>query len=181
MKNILITVLIISSATIVARNGNTATVYQWTDNDGIVHFSDAAPPQDGVTDTREINFGSFENTNPGQETLSIIEQANIMAEWRKQDEVQRLALKQMQLEQQQLVQDIELDRQESMTRIHEYDQGSPHYFVFPQAINYRYQQQWYNRQGHRQFSGPRFHNTPPPSRQYIRQENGNNRGGFASR
>lgn len=181
MKNILFSAFIITAAIIAIRNGNTATVYQWTDNDGIVHFSDAAPTQDGITETREINFDSFENTSPGQQTLSIIEQANIMAEWRKQDEAQRLVLKQMQLEQQRLMQDIELDRQESLNRNPGYYPDQPHYFVFPQVVDYRYRERWYNRPGQQQFSGTRMHKTPPPSRQYTSQENGSTRGGFGPR
>lgn len=181
MKNILITLFVISTLFIAGRNGKATTVYQWTDADGVVHFSDSAPPQDGTTETREINFGSFASTTSDQETLSIIEQANIMAEWNKQAMEQHLALKQMELEQQRLSQEIEFSQQDSLNRSREYDQSRPHYYVFPQAVNYRYREQWYNQPYHQQLYRPHVRKRPPASRSYPGPGQSRTRTGFVTR
>lgn len=177
MKNILITLLVIFSAGITSRNSTATTVYQWTDADGVVHFSDAAPPRDSTTDAREINFGSFESTSPTQDTLSIIEQANLMAEWNRQAMEQHLAREKMELEQQRLTHEIELDRQDTQV----YEQDRPHYYVFPQAVNYRYRQQWNNRPDHRRYSGSHARKILPASRSNPRPDRDRVRTGVATK
>ena len=82
-KSVLLSLIIISAAMVACRFVHATTVYQWTDRDGVVHFSDVAPAQDGATDTRKIKLNDFNATTPEQHTYSIIEQANIMAAWRR--------------------------------------------------------------------------------------------------
>ena len=181
MKSILITLFVFSSVAMASQNGVATTVYQWTDADGVVHFSDAAPTQDSTTETREINFDSFTSTTPDQGSLSIIEQANIMAEWRKQETERRLAMRRMQLEQQRLSQAIDLDRQESLDRRQEYFQDRPHYYVFPRAINYHYRNLWNNRPSYTQFSNSHYRDTRPQARKYSGPDQGVHGTGFATK
>ncbi len=110
MKQSLILNLILASAMFISQNVTAAKVYQWTDAEGIVHFSDAPPADSAVTATREIHFDDFAENDSNQESYSIIDQANVMAAWRRQLTEDRLAVKRLQLEEQQLAQELELSR-----------------------------------------------------------------------
>jgi len=78
------------------------TVYQWTDTEGVVHFSDtppAAPEATAVSATEILDFAG-EATDP--EAYSIVNQLEAMIAWRRQAEEDRRAEKQLQLEEQRL-------------------------------------------------------------------------------
>ena len=156
MKTALISLIILASV-VVIQDGNTATVFQWTDKDGIVHFSDTAPAGDSAIETREIKFDSFDNGTSSPEKYSIIEQANIMAEWRRQEEQQQLARKQLALEQERLNRETELNQQELQNDIQDHYRSGAQYYFIPGTIGYRAQRPWFNRQNHRQNTGSRPH------------------------
>ena len=156
MKTALISVIILVSVVAIPA-GNTATVFQWTDADGIVHFSDTAPAVDSSIETREIKFDSFDNGTSSPEKYSIIEQANIMAEWRRQETEQRLARKQLALEQERLDREMELNQQESQDNIQDYYRPGLNYYYLPRAIGYGSQRLRYNRQNQWQNRGSRSH------------------------
>ena len=168
MKNLLISVLLMTSAIIVSPDGNTATVYQWTDADGVVHFSDTAPPQDGATKTREIKFDNLDDAAPVDQTYSIIEQAKMMAEMRKQETEQLIALKQLELEQQALSQQVQGNQQENQTSVQEAYQSAPYFYFFPQLTRYRYPGQWHNRPHPAEHQpGPRLTDRPAVKGQFT--------------
>ena len=164
MKQILIRCLILSSSLFISQGVVAATVYQWTDADGIVHFSDAPPKDTAVTATREILFDDFIENISSPETYSIIDQADIMAAWRQQNTEDRLAVKRLQLEEKQLAQELELNRQQAEQQMDGYSESYPHYFVYPQP----YFNNFHRRHDHEQPeepqlpqpSQPQFHLTP---------------------
>ena len=120
-----------------------------------VHFSDTAPPVDNSFETREIKF---DNVVPQPEKYSIIEQANIMAEWRKQETEQLIALKKLALEKERLNQEMELNQQYNQDSVQDGYQTGLHYYVLPGAVGYTSQRPWHNRQNYRHNSSNRSHN-----------------------
>lgn len=168
VKNVLLPLIIISASMFACRYGHATTVYQWTDTEGVVHFSDVAPAQNGATETRKINLSDFNKTTPARHTYSIIEQANIMAKWRKQAEAQWLARKRLDLEQQRLTEEIEANRQKNKDSSRDELQSLPYYYMFPRAVNYRYQERRYDRPRFRNSSGFRQWKRPDVTRRHNR-------------
>lgn len=156
MKTTLISVVILASVVAIP-DGNAATVFQWTDEDGVVHFSDTAPAADSAIETHKIEFGSFDNPDSSPEKYSIIEQANIMAEWRRQETEQRLTRKQLALEQERLDREMELNQQRTQDNIRDYYRQGLNFYGLPGAVGYRTQRPWYNRQNQRRDPGSRSH------------------------
>ena len=134
MKRALISCLVLSATVFISQIAAAATVYQWTDADGVVHFSDE-PPADSLTNaTREINFDEFADTASSLEKYSIIEQADLMAEWRRQNSEDHQALKRLELEEKHMDQEMELNRLKAQQQLDENNRLRPHYFVFPQPL-----------------------------------------------
>jgi hypothetical protein len=131
MKNLLTAAFILSAIGVFHYDARADKVYQWTDAEGVVHFSDAPPADTATTGTREIHFDNWDSGNADRERYSIIEQADIMAGWRRQISEERLALKRLYLEDRRLAQEQELQRLETMTRLQEQDDHRPYYYVFP--------------------------------------------------
>jgi len=131
MKNTLIPLAFLTATALFSHPAVAGKAYQWTDTDGVVHFSDA-PPADvsAVTDAHEIDTGEYTSTDSENNRYSIIDQANIMQEWRRQSNADRLAEKKLELEQQQLSQDQELNREQARQRELEYLQPRP-LLVYP--------------------------------------------------
>ena len=167
-KNVLLPLIIISTAMFACRYAHATTVYQWTDTDGVVHFSDVAPAQDGATETRKIKFNDFNNTTSARHTYSIIEQANIMAQWRKQADEQWLARKRLELEQQRLSEEIEANRLKNKHTDQDELQSLPYYYVSPRPVSYRYQERRYGRTWYRKHSGSGQRQTPGVTHRYNR-------------
>lgn len=167
-KNLLLSLAIISTAMFACGHGNATTVYQWTDANGVVHFSDVAPHQNGVTETRTINFEDHKKSTPTPHTYSIIDQANIIAAWNKQADEQWLARKRLELDQQRLAEETEANRQENKIGNRNELQSLPYYYVFPSTVNYRYRERRYGYRLHRRFSGSRRRETPDVARRHNR-------------
>lgn len=139
MKNTLIPLALLTAAALFSHPAVAGKAYQWTDTDGVVHFSDA-PPADvtAVTDAHEIDTGEYSSADSGKDRFSIIDQANIMQEWRRQSNADRLANKKLELEQQQLSQEMELNREQTKQRELEYLQPRP-LFVYPYPASNHHQ------------------------------------------
>lgn len=75
-----------------------ATVYQWTDEEGVVHFSDIAPNDDTTVKVDKIQFVDFTENNAETDKFSIINQLDRMTERRKQVTEERMSKKRLQLE-----------------------------------------------------------------------------------
>ena len=89
-----------------------ATVYQWTDEDGNINFSDVPPADSTVTETHEFIIKQAAVNNVDYEQYSIINQAELMAEWRRELVDERLAKKQLYLEEKRLRHELELSERE---------------------------------------------------------------------
>lgn len=79
-----------------------AKIYQWTDDEGVVHFSDTPPATGAPADIQEIEYMTFASEHVDSDEYSIINQLERMAEWRRQTEEERLAQRQLQLEEKRL-------------------------------------------------------------------------------
>lgn len=97
--------LILAAALLAGQNAMATKVYQWTDNEGVVHFSDVPPKDDPSADIQEMEFVNFEDNGSDPDHYSISNQLQRMAEWRRQISEERLARKQLQLEEQRIAQE----------------------------------------------------------------------------
>lgn len=84
------------------------TIYQWTDEEGNINFSDVPPSESMTTETREISINLRDPDNVDFEKYSIINQLEQMAAWRRQLAEERLAEKMLYLEEKRLAHEIEL-------------------------------------------------------------------------
>lgn len=133
-----------------------ATVYQWTDAEGVVHFSDVAPDADTPVKIEEIEFAEYADPGTDPDKYSITSQLERMSEWRRQLTEERLAKKQLQLEALRLAQEKEASR-----FVNNYD-PQPYYmptYYLPTPGYFNGYQPWY---GH-YYSGHNIHkfNTAP--------------------
>ncbi len=89
-----------------------ATIYQWTDEAGNINFSDIPTTDPMATETYEFIIKDASVNNVDFEQYSIINQAELMAEWRRQLADERLAKKQLYLEEKRLRHELELSERE---------------------------------------------------------------------
>jgi len=89
-----------------------ATIYQWTDEAGNINFSDIPTTDPMATETHEFIIKDASVNNVDFEQYSIINQAELMAEWRRQLADERLAKKQLYLEEKRLQHERELSERE---------------------------------------------------------------------
>jgi hypothetical protein len=145
IRNTLIPLFFISLTILANQNAIAGKVYQWTDEEGIVHFSDI-PPEDTTTiQTREINIDIYDDSNVDPEMYSIINQLDRMAERRRQVTEERLARKRLQLEEKRLAQVI--SRQNVTISAPRYVPYTYSY-VYPQPYIYYQRRHFYNQPGY---------------------------------
>lgn len=116
------------------QNAMATKVYQWTDEEGITHFSDVPPAGIENTDTREIDFVDYAENVPSDDEYSIINQLERMTEWRRQASEDRMARKQLQMEEQRLA-----DERQS----YRFNLPSSSSVVYPAASSYLYPYSYY--------------------------------------
>lgn len=116
------------------------TVYQWTDEAGNINFSDVPPADLSTTETHEFVIEQAPDSNVNYEQYSIINQAELMAEWRRQLTDERLAKKQLYLEEKRLRQELELSERDEI-----YDDG----YGYGSRVYYYNPYQYPNRRHHR--------------------------------
>jgi len=126
-----------TSTKIAYRNASAGKIYKWTDEEGGVHFSDVPPEKTSAIDMREINIDSFDDNNADPEKYSIINQADRMAERRRQITEERLTRKRLQLEERQMAQELEMIRQTELIGAQGYGPRSYSY-AYPQYNSYNY-------------------------------------------
>ena len=137
------------------QNAAATTVYQWTDEDGVVHFSDIAPNDKISEGIEEIEFVDYENPAAEEDRYSISNQLERMTEWRRQVTEERLAQKQLQLEAKRLA------RERDASRYNNYSLGDQSYYTpsyyYPPTV-------WYSSPGYFNGHGFRHRNrvTPHP-------------------
>jgi len=102
---------ILSLACFGSQNALAGIVYQWTDEAGNVNFSDVPPTDLAITEIRNISINEHSQDNVDFEKYSIINQAELMAEWRRQITEERLEKKRLLLEEKRLAYEMELNSQ----------------------------------------------------------------------
>ena len=120
--------LFLAGALLVGQQVMAATVYQWTDEEGVVHFSDVAPNDDMALDIDEIEFNSYASNDVDPNEYSISNQLERMTEWRRQTTEERLAKKQLQLEEKRLAQERDSYQYYNSPSTSEYYSESPYYY-----------------------------------------------------
>lgn len=99
------------AATIMASHqAPAATVYQWTDEEGTVHFSDAPPKDNPAVEIQELDYPAYTSSVAVQDEYSIFNQLERMTEWRKQAQDERMARKKLELEEKRLAQEQHANR-----------------------------------------------------------------------
>lgn len=110
-RKTMIFLFILSLACFGSQNALAGIVYQWTDEAGNVNFSDVPPTDLAVTEIRDISINEYSQDNVDFEKYSIINQAELMAEWRRQITEERLEKKRLLLEEKRLAYEMELNSQ----------------------------------------------------------------------
>jgi len=136
-----------TSTKIAYRNASAGKIYKWTDKEGSVHFSDVPPEKTSVIDMLEINFDSFDDNNADPEKYSIINQADRMAERRRQVTEERLARRRLKLEERQTAQELEMIRQNELYNTQGYGPRSYSY-AYPQYNSNYYRGYGYQSRGY---------------------------------
>jgi len=107
----MICLFILSLACLGSQNALAGIVYQWIDEAGQVNFSDVPPDESVVTEMRDISINERTPDNVGFEKYSIINQAELMAEWRRQITEERLEKKRLRLDEKRLAYEMEVNSQ----------------------------------------------------------------------
>jgi len=107
----IIYLFILSLACLGSQNTLAGIVYQWIDEAGNVNFSDVPPDESVVTELRNISINEHKPDNVDFEKYSIINQAKLMTEWRRQITEERLEKKRLRLEEKRLAYEMELNSQ----------------------------------------------------------------------
>lgn len=132
MNNLFLKILsVLLSLTLFAwQHAGATTVYQWTDEEGVVHFSDVPPLDVDSRETQEIDFVDYVDNRETADEYSIINQLERMTEWRKQLSEERMAKKQLQLEEQRLAEERQSYRYNPGTTSAVYPSSS---YIYPYA------------------------------------------------
>ena len=100
-----LTPLILVTTLLANQGAVAAKIYQWTDAEGVVQFSDISPLDNAPTEIQEINITSYAVSSDESDEYSIVNQLEWMATWRRQREEEYLARRQIQLEEMRLAQE----------------------------------------------------------------------------
>ena len=109
-------------------------IYQWTDEEGGIHYSDVPPNDTATIEMHEIYIDTFENDNVDPEWYSIINQADRMAERRRQTTEERLARKRLQLEEKRLA--LEHERSQ-LNEVISTQENQPSVYYYPYVPRHR--------------------------------------------
>lgn len=153
--------LTLAAALLASQNALSATVYQWTDEEGIVHFSDVPPKGNEPLEIQEMEYVTYARSDAGNDEYSIMNQLERMSEWRRQTEDERMARKQLQLEEKRLAQDSHTNR---------YNNNLPSRTTYSQPVYYPYGGYF---GGYNKWQSPHWGNFAGPGKSHH--------GGFKSR
>jgi uncharacterized protein DUF4124 len=149
-RNRVISLFILVSGCLGYQNIMARTVYQWTDEAGNTNFSDVPPAESVATETHEFNTYQPASNNVNSEDYSIINQVEQMAKWRREIADERLAKRELYLEQKRLDHELEITRQNEALAAESYYEPRGYSYA-----PYQYQQ---NRPYHRPYN--RLHKRP---------------------
>jgi hypothetical protein len=128
--------LMLTMAMLVSQNAMALKVFQWTDEEGVVHYSDTPPQENNaVPDINEFEVVDYTGNNADSDKYSIINQLETMTEWRRQAEADQRAWKQLELEEERLAQE-----QEAAEAVAETSTDDTYYLpgYFPRAYYHPY-------------------------------------------
>ena len=108
-----------------------ATIYQWTDDFGTVHFSDTPPAAASQTVSREIEFDEFNHRDISEELISLNELSDTLADQRQQLASERMERKRLYLEEKRLDREIESARLDKLMEDHYYYRPYTTILAFP--------------------------------------------------
>ena len=146
----------LTMAMLVSQNAMALKVFQWTDEEGVVHYSDT-PPQENtaVPDINEFEVVDYNGDNADSDKYSIINQLETMTEWRRQAEADQRAWKQLELEEERLAQEqraVEAVTETSTDDTYYLPGYFPRAYYHPYPVNYP---RYTKRHGHN-FPGDQF-------------------------
>ena len=98
-------------AVLASQNVMALKVYQWTDEEGVVQFSDTPPQDNAAPDINEFEVAHFDGNNADSDKYSIVNQLEQMTAWRRQAEEDQRAWKQLELEEERLAQEQQSSQQ----------------------------------------------------------------------
>jgi hypothetical protein len=125
----MLTMLLLASQDVMATK-----VFQWTDEEGVVHFSDTPPAGNQSPEVEELNFVDYTDEETVTDEYSIVNQLERMTEWRRQTTEERLAKKKLELEEKRLAQEQERDAyQLNSVSPREYYQPA-YYYPYPMYV-----------------------------------------------
>ena len=115
-------------------------VYQWTDEEGVVHYSDTPPPGEAPSAINEIEMVNMTGNGAASDEYSIVNQLERMIAWRRQAEEDQRAWKQLELEEERLALEREASRQAaaviSTDTYYPYSYYPRAYSYYPFTVNY---------------------------------------------
>lgn len=149
-SNKLIPLFITSMVFLANQNAIADKVYQWTDEEGVVHFSDIAPADQVPAEVHVIDLLSYAESDVDADEYSIVNQLERMAERRRQNTEERLAIKRLQLEEERLAQEMESRRYNVIS--------APLYNPF--TYSYAYSQPYFYYQRRNFHNHPRYNSYP---------------------
>jgi DNA-nicking Smr family endonuclease len=109
IRNTILPVFFLLLGVLLNQNALSGTVYQWTDETGNINFSDVPPDESITAEKHEYNVEQNEESAIDLEQYSIINQAEKMAQWRRQLADERLAKRKLYLEEKRLAHEMELE------------------------------------------------------------------------
>jgi hypothetical protein len=135
-------------ALLVSQNAMALKVYQWKDEEGVVHYSDAPPQDNASPDINEIEMANFDENNADSDKYSIVNQLEQMTAWRRQAEEDQRAWKQLQLEEERLAQEQQSSQPAADTSTDTYYPNTyyPLVYSYPYPVNFP---RYTKRHGHR--------------------------------
>ena len=148
-RNRVISLFILVSGCLGYQNTMAGTVYQWTDEMGNINFSDVPPAEAVVIETHEFNINQPANNNVDSDEYSIFNQVERMAKWRREIADERLAKRELYLEQKRLDQELELIRQNEALAAESYYEPQGYSYAPSNYQQYRPNHRPYRRPHHR--------------------------------
>ena len=114
-------------------------VYQWTDAEGVVHYSDTPPPGDAAPVVNEIVLFDYPGNDADSDEYSIVNQLERMTAWRRQAEEDQRAWKQLELEEERLAQERQSYQPVAEVSTDTYDPAFYYpYTYYPRVYHYPY-------------------------------------------
>ena len=137
------TCLMLALALLASPAAMAAKVFQWTDEEGVMHFSDTPPQNDASSDISEFELANYDGENADSDKYSIVNQLEQMTAWRRQTEEDQRALKKLQLEEERLA----LEERQSTQSVSDSNTNTyyPQVSYYPYPVYFPAYKPWHGR------------------------------------